>query len=216
MTALRFLAGVATALATSTPAPAPAEPAEAAPCRLEWRANSGRDHDLNDGCLPALSVDGRRLAVARIESGSFTVLVLSVPGKGRELRSFHAHDVSDAPAVAKTVREVNAVLEREGLVRRYAYASRLRQAHQCWLHADLGRMRELLDAHLAPGWTERVEDPATWAPVIDIPASISDAALQKLLTPGVTFVRADWAVKAPQPKTFYGPRRYQLTARIQF
>ena len=34
----------------------------------------------------------------------------------------------------------------------------------------LGRpMRELLDTHLEPGWIEWVDDPATWAPVADIP-----------------------------------------------
>ncbi|MBV9070965.1 MAG: hypothetical protein JO231_19785, partial [Acidobacteria bacterium] len=62
----------------------------------------------------------------------------------------------------------------------------------------------------------RADASAAGTPVIDIPDSISDAALQNLLTKGVPFVRADWAVKAPQPKTFYAPRRYQLTARIQF
>ena len=63
---------------------------------------------------------------------------------------------------------------------------------------------------------KRADASTAGTPVIDIPNSISDASLQKLLTPGATFVRADWAVKAPQPKTFYAPRRYQLTARIQF
>jgi hypothetical protein len=81
---------------------------------VEWRTNNGRDHDLDEGCLPALSADGRLLAVARIESGSFTVLVLSVRGKGHEVRSFHAYDVSDTVAVKKTIRVVNEVLERGG------------------------------------------------------------------------------------------------------
>ena len=27
---------------------------------------------------------------------------------------------------------------------------------------------------------------------------------------------ADWAVKAPSPNAFYAPRRFQLTARLQF
>ena len=30
-------------------------------------------------------------------------------------------------------------------------------------------MRDLLDRHLGPGWTARADDPATWAPVDDIP-----------------------------------------------
>jgi starch phosphorylase len=32
-----------------------------------------------------------------------------------------------------------------------------------------GPMRALLDRHLGPGWLERADDPATWAPVDDIP-----------------------------------------------
>ncbi|MBK6862338.1 MAG: alpha-glucan family phosphorylase [Ideonella sp.] len=37
-----------------------------------------------------------------------------------------------------------------------------------WLR---GPMRALLDRHLGPGWLARVDDPATWAPVADIPAA---------------------------------------------
>ena len=36
-----------------------------------------------------------------------------------------------------------------------------------WLH---GPMRELLDRHLGPAWLSRADQPATWAPVRDIPA----------------------------------------------
>jgi hypothetical protein len=61
-----------------------------------------------------LSADGRSVAVARIESGSFTIRVLSVAGKGRETRAFHAADVSDLQTVKTTVRAVNAFLQRGG------------------------------------------------------------------------------------------------------
>jgi len=37
-----------------------------------------------------------------------------------------------------------------------------------WLH---GPMRELLDRHLGEGWLKRADQPATWAPVLDIAAS---------------------------------------------
>jgi len=30
------------------------------------------------------------------------------------------------------------------------------------------------------------------------------------------FNRADWAVRAPFARSFYAPRRFQLTARVQF
>src|SRR5207248_10530251 len=52
---------------------------------------------------------------------------------------------------------------------------------------------------------------------VSIPDSISDAALKKLVDPtNPDFKRSDWAVRAPTPNTFYPPRRYQITARIQF
>jgi hypothetical protein len=96
----------------AAPAAAPTPPT-AAPCRLEWRATS-HGHGLDDACLPALSADGERLAVTRIESGSFTILILSVRGKGREVRSFHAYDVSDTAMVKGTLRAINQVLARDG------------------------------------------------------------------------------------------------------
>src|SRR5689334_9624006 len=74
---------VAGATASASPDPHPA-------CRVEWRANASGGHDLEDACLPALSADGKRLLVTRMESGSFSFLVLSVPGKGRVLRRFSA------------------------------------------------------------------------------------------------------------------------------
>ena len=37
-----------------------------------------------------------------------------------------------------------------------------------WLH---GPMRDLLDRHLGNGWLSRADEPATWAPVRDIPAA---------------------------------------------
>jgi hypothetical protein len=51
---------------------------------------------------------------------------------------------------------------------------------------------------------------------IPIPDSIADATLKPLLSPNAPFVRSDWGVKAPQPKTFYPPRQFRLTARFQF
>jgi len=42
-----------------------------------------------------------------------------------------------------------------------------------WLH---GPMRELLDRHLGEGWLARADQPATWAPVLDIAASALWAA----------------------------------------
>jgi hypothetical protein len=53
-------------------------------------------------------------------------------------------------------------------------------------------------------------------PTVPIPDSISDAVLKPLLSPNATFNRADWAVRAPFPQSFYAPRRFQLTARVQF
>jgi hypothetical protein len=51
---------------------------------------------------------------------------------------------------------------------------------------------------------------------IPIPDSISDATLKPLLSPNATFVRSDWGVKAPFANNFFAPRRYQITARLQF
>jgi len=51
---------------------------------------------------------------------------------------------------------------------------------------------------------------------VPIPDSISDAVLKPLLSPNATFNRADWAVRAPFAQSHYAPRRFQLTARVQF
>lgn len=52
---------------------------------------------------------------------------------------------------------------------------------------------------------------------VEIPDSISDDVLKRLLAPNdATFNRNEWAVNAPFAKTFYAPRRYQIAARIQF
>jgi Carboxypeptidase regulatory-like domain/TonB-dependent Receptor Plug Domain len=51
---------------------------------------------------------------------------------------------------------------------------------------------------------------------VPIPTSISDTVLKNLLSPNATFNRADWAVRAPFPQSFHQPRRFQITARVQF
>jgi hypothetical protein len=51
---------------------------------------------------------------------------------------------------------------------------------------------------------------------VPIPDTISDAVLKPLLSPTATFNRADWAVRAPFAQSNYAPRRFQLSARIQF
>jgi len=51
---------------------------------------------------------------------------------------------------------------------------------------------------------------------VPIPDTISDAVLKPLLSPNATFNRADWAVRAPFAQSFYAPRRFQITARVQF
>jgi hypothetical protein len=62
------------------------------------------------------------------------------------------------------------------------------------------------------GFTQRT-DVAT----VPIPDSIPDSVLAPLLgTPSQPFVRSQWAVNAPFPKTFLAPRRFQVAARIQF
>jgi hypothetical protein len=95
-------------------ATASASPEPVQGCRIEWRANASGGHDLDDACLPALSSDGKRLLVTRMESGSFSFLVLSVPGKGRVLRRLSAVDLAMAAEVAKTIRAVNQLLARDG------------------------------------------------------------------------------------------------------
>jgi hypothetical protein len=64
------------------------------------------------------------------------------------------------------------------------------------------------------GFVNVKNDPNT--PTVPIPETISDAVLAKLLTPNATFNRADWAVRAPFAQSHYGPRRFQITARMQF
>lgn len=49
-----------------------------------------------------------------------------------------------------------------------------------------------------------------------IPDSISDDVLKALLSPNAAFTRSDWAVRAPFAQSFYAPRRFQITARVQF
>lgn len=51
---------------------------------------------------------------------------------------------------------------------------------------------------------------------VPIPESIPDSVLKPLLSPTAPFNRAEWGVKAPQPRTFYPPRQFRLTARLQF
>jgi hypothetical protein len=51
---------------------------------------------------------------------------------------------------------------------------------------------------------------------VPIPVSIPDSVLKPLLSPNATFNRADWGVKSPYANSFYAPRVFQLTARIQF
>ncbi|HXU06700.1 MAG TPA: hypothetical protein VN903_37345 [Polyangia bacterium] len=94
-------------------ATATAAPERAPACRIEWRANASGGHDLDDACLPALSADGKRLLVTRMESGSFSFMELSVADKGRVLRGFSAI-VSITSGVAETLRDVNRLLARDG------------------------------------------------------------------------------------------------------
>ncbi len=83
----------------------------------------------------------------------------------------------------RTSRAANAVSRRHGEVARHMW-------HAMWSERAVedvpithvtngvhvpswigGPMRELLDRHLGAGWLERATDPATWAPVDDIPAA---------------------------------------------
>jgi hypothetical protein len=64
------------------------------------------------------------------------------------------------------------------------------------------------------GFVNKTSNPNV--PSVPIPDSISDAVLKPLLSPNATFNRADWAVRAPFAQSFYAPRRFQLTARVQF
>ena len=64
------------------------------------------------------------------------------------------------------------------------------------------------------GFVNKTTNPNT--PTTPIPDSISDATLKAILSPNAAFNRADWAVRSPFPQSFYAPRRFQLTARVQF
>ncbi|HMJ84392.1 MAG TPA: hypothetical protein VK504_14530, partial [Vicinamibacterales bacterium] len=66
----------------------------------------------------------------------------------------------------------------------------------------------------ALGFVNIAQNPDT--PTVPIPVTISDAVLKPLLSPNATFNRSDWAVRAPFARSFYAPRRFQITARVQF
>jgi hypothetical protein len=51
---------------------------------------------------------------------------------------------------------------------------------------------------------------------VPIPNTITDATLQKQLGNPANYVRSDYAVVAPHPNSYLAPRRFQITARIQF
>jgi|GEM_PF-199936 len=51
---------------------------------------------------------------------------------------------------------------------------------------------------------------------VPIPNSISDATLKTQVKGGNDFARSQYAVVAPAPTSFLFPRRFQITARIQF
>jgi len=57
----------------------------------------------------------------------------------------------------------------------------------------------------------------TTTPTVPIPITISDSAVKAVVDPNnAAFNRADWAVRAPFARSFYAPRRFQITARVQF
>jgi len=51
---------------------------------------------------------------------------------------------------------------------------------------------------------------------VPIPNSIPDATLKTQVKGGNDFARSQYAVIAPAPTSFLFPRRFQVTARIQF
>ncbi|HEV2721498.1 MAG TPA: hypothetical protein VG323_15865, partial [Thermoanaerobaculia bacterium] len=51
---------------------------------------------------------------------------------------------------------------------------------------------------------------------VPIPASVTDATLKTQVKGGTDFARNQYAVVAPYATTFLNPRRFQITARIQF
>jgi len=58
----------------------------------------------------------------------------------------------------------------------------------------------------------------TTTATVPIPVSITDDQVAKIVMPNniAGFNRADWAVRAPFAQSNYAPRRFQITARIQF
>jgi hypothetical protein len=64
------------------------------------------------------------------------------------------------------------------------------------------------------GFIHKTVDSTT--PTVPIPDTIPDSALKPILSPTATFVRSEWAVRAPFAQSYYAPRRFQLTARFQF
>ena len=51
---------------------------------------------------------------------------------------------------------------------------------------------------------------------VPIPSSVTDTALKNQVAGGTDFARSQYAVTAPSATSFLAPRRFQLTARIQF
>lgn len=51
---------------------------------------------------------------------------------------------------------------------------------------------------------------------VPIPDSVADSALKTQVKGGADFARSQYAVVAPFPTSFLNPRRFQITARIQF
>ena len=51
---------------------------------------------------------------------------------------------------------------------------------------------------------------------VAIPDSITDSILKTQVKGGADFARSQYAVVAPSATSFLNPRRYQITARIQF
>lgn len=85
------------------------------------------------------------------------------------------------PLAIRVSRSVNGVSQRHGAVARQMWhgmfgdrpVDEVPITHvtngvhvPTWLQ---GPMRDLLDRHLDPGWLDRVDEPATWSPVADIP-----------------------------------------------
>lgn len=105
------------ALMAAGPAPPAAGDAPAtAVCQIALQQTK-HEQTIDDRCLPALSADGKRIVVTRPESGSVSFLVLSVPGRGHELRAYSAitgADPDTLPVLKDTFRAVNRLLARGG------------------------------------------------------------------------------------------------------